>query len=95
MISDGLDYALSKWYCHAEYVLKKIGVIKPRTDVNFIDHQWEATQLINDQPAWHLKNQDFLTQGDGHNCGPIACLKFTEVFNVTTKKKVMASKLTL
>ena len=95
MISDGLDYALLTWYRHAEYVLKKIGAIKARTNVNFIDHQGEATLLINDTPVWHLKSQDFLTQGDGHNCGPIACLKFMKVFNVTTKKKVMASKLTL
>ena len=49
--------------------------------MNFIDHQGEATLLFNDQPAWHLKSQDFLTQGDGHNCGPIACLKFMECEN--------------
>ena len=94
-ISDGLDYALSNWYHHAEYALKKIGVIKAMTNVNFIDHQGEATLLINDQPAWHLITKDFLAQGDGHNCGPIAGLKFMDVFNVMTKKKIMASKLTL
>ena len=95
MISDGLDYALSNWYHHAEYVLKKIGAIKPMAYVNFIDHQGEATLLINDHPAGLLITEDFLTQSDGHNCSPIACLNFMEVFNVTTKKKIMASKLTL
>ena len=95
MISDGLDYALSNCYCHAEYVLETIGVIKVRTNVNFIDHQGEATLLINDHPTWHLITEDFLIQSDGHNCGPIGCLKFMEVYKVTTKKKIMASKLTL
>jgi len=37
---------------------------------------------------WKLVRGDFIKQVDGHNCGPIACLKILEQFGLTTTSEV-------
>ncbi len=50
--------------------------------------------VMNDIPPWNVLPDDFLHQSDGHNCGPIACLKFMDLFNIMPKEEIEASKLT-
>ena len=59
-ISDGLDKPLQKWFCQAEYILKKIGVAPQDTYVNIIGQQMGATMDMNDIPLWILLPDDFL-----------------------------------
>jgi hypothetical protein len=33
---------------------------------------------------WRLERGDFIKQVDMFNCGPIACLKILEIYNLTT-----------
>ena len=93
-ISDGLDKPLSKWSPQAEYVLKKIGVVPPDTYVNIIGRQMGATIVMNGIPPWNLLPDDFLHQSDEHNCGPIACLKFMDLFHIMPKADIEKSKQT-
>jgi hypothetical protein len=95
-VSNGLDKRLQMWYCQAEYVLKKIGEASLNTFVNIIGHQMGVTMLMDGIPAWNLLPDNFLYQGDGHNCGPIACLKlkFMELFNIMPKKGILGRNLT-
>ena len=93
-ISDGLDKPLSKWFPQAEYVLKKIGVVPQDTYVNIIGRQMGATIVMNGIPPWNLLPDDFLHQSDGHNCGPIACLKFMDLFHIMPKADIEKSKQT-
>jgi len=39
-------------------------------------------QLASDSGNWRLERGQFIHQTDGFNCGPIACLKVMEVFDV-------------
>ncbi len=49
---------------------------------------------MNGIPPWNLLPDDFLHQSDGHNCGPIACLKFMDLFNIMPKEEIEKSKRT-
>ncbi len=37
---------------------------------------------------WRLERGDFVKQVDTFNCGPIACLKILEIYNLTTLYEV-------
>ena len=91
-IYDGLNKSLSAWYPHAEYILKMMGIIKAPFQspaVQFLSLPMSSTiELGGGQPNWHISAEVFITQHDGHNCGPIACLKMLEVFHMTTLKKL-------
>ncbi len=93
-ISDGLDKPLQKWFRQSGYILKKIGVAPKDAYVNIIGRQMGATMVMNDISPWNLLPDDFLHQSDGHNCGPIACLKFMDLFNIMPQEEIEASKLT-
>ena len=48
-----------------------------------------TTIVLGDgQNDWYISAKVFITQHDGHNCGPIACIKILEVFHMTTLRKV-------
>jgi hypothetical protein len=93
-ISNGLDMPLQKLYHQAKYVPEMIGEALLNTFVNIIGHQMGATIVMNGIPAWNLLLDDFLYQGNGHNCGLIACLKFVGLFNIMPKKDILGSNLT-
>ena len=40
----------------------------------------EMVIIIIEQVTWRVIRRDFLTQTDGFNCGPIACLKVMALF---------------
>ncbi len=91
-IYDGLNKSLSAWYPHAEYILKMLGIIKApfkSPAVQFQSLPMSTTIVLDDgQNDWHISAEVFITQYDGHNCGPIACLKILEVFQMMTLRKV-------
>ena len=97
-IYDGLGHDLSNWYPHCKYVLKKIGVMDcfAPSPHYFPNHMSITVHFAGEVPSWNIKPGVFLDQSDGHNCGPIACLKFMELFGVTTTnniKKNLTEKL--
>jgi len=91
-IYNGLNKSLSAWYPHAEYILKMLGIIKApfkSPAVQFQSLPMSTTIVLDDgQNDWHISAEVFITQHDGHNCGPIACLKILEVFQMMTLRKV-------
>ena len=62
-----------------------LGIIKApfkSPAVQFQSLPMSTTIVLDDgQNDWHISAEVFITQHDGHNCGPIACLKILEVFH--------------
>jgi hypothetical protein len=44
--------------------------------------------VINGISPLNLLPDDFRHQSDGHNCGPIECIKFMEFFNIMPKEEM-------
>jgi len=47
--------------------------------------------LTLDQTEWRLERGAFVSQTDGYNCGPIACLKILELYSLTSEQDVKVS----
>jgi rhamnogalacturonyl hydrolase YesR len=51
-----------------------------------------VTISISGQAGWTMYAEDFIHQADGHNCGPIACLKMMSLCNVVTEFDIKTRK---
>jgi transposase InsO family protein len=78
-IFDGLSYPLTTWKYHVENVLKRSKLISLDSRPIFKEHSG-ALILTVGPDNWTIEKAVYLSQGDGFNCGPIACLKLMEVF---------------
>lgn len=87
-IFDGLNYKIDTWRDHITHTLWQFGLVdvdqKPKFKYSAQSENSEKKQTFEvsfgDEAPWVCKNQHFTRQKDGHNCGPIACLKVMEVF---------------
>ena len=78
-----------------DWLRAKRGIVDSEEAGEFL----EMTQLIElllTLPLIQLTQmpQQIFNQSDGHNCGPIACLKFMDLFNIMPKKEIEKCKLT-
>lgn len=75
--TDGLRYGLKTWTKHIENVLKRCSLISLDDELWFRDGALE----VNQHEHWTIRyNEKFVTQTDGYNCGPLACMKLCELF---------------
>ncbi len=69
-----------------------LGIIKApfkSPAVQFQSLPMSTTIVLGDgQNDWYISAKVFINQHDGHNCGPIACIKILEVLHMTTLRKV-------
>jgi hypothetical protein len=95
-IYDGLYWDLTTWMDNIEQLLKKcrlvdlnavsIEVIGDSPTKFIVPGHRRGKEMVNgliiifEQVTWRVIRGDFLTQTDGFNCGPIACLNVMELF---------------
>jgi len=91
-VFDGLNYKIDNWRDHCITTLRQYGLVPltvspkckhtattNKTSLGTITKQKLEIQF-GDEAPWIVENQHFQRQRDGHNCGPIACLKVMEVY---------------
>ena len=95
-IYDGLFWPLSTWMDNITQILKKcrlvdlnvvsIEVIDDSPTKYIVPGHRRGKEMVNgltiiiERVKWRVIRGEFLTQTDGYNCGPIACLKLMEIF---------------
>ena len=84
LVYDGRVGDLASWREVALKLLKHCGVVDLKTTKTFIrmEDEDEVMFLGGDINDWKLTGPFvFITQSDGHSCGPIACIKLMSLFN--------------
>jgi hypothetical protein len=99
-VFDGLNYKIDNWKDHVIHTLRQYALvpldIQPKckltsnsttSTIGVCVKQLMEIKFGSEAP-WKMTNQHFTRQRDGHNCGPIACLKVMEVFGYIDKGQV-------
>jgi hypothetical protein len=99
-IFDGLNYKIDNWKDHVIHTLRQYALvhldIQPKcklssnsttSAIGVCVKQLMEIKFGSEAP-WKMTNQHFTRQRDGHNCGPIACLKVMEVYGYIDKGQV-------
>ena len=98
-VYDGLPCHLKKWQqAHISYILKKYG-LQDYKDMPHVkvtkgaDGEEVIKLLFSDLSAapWLVAKDPELKQFDEINCGPIACMKVLEIYDVIPKNSVAAA----
>lgn len=87
-VFDGLNYKITNWENHIIRTLREYGLV-PLLAVAKSNYSSELngndkTQMLQisfgEEAPWIVTNLHHHRQKDGHNCGPIACLKVMEIY---------------
>jgi hypothetical protein len=80
-VFDGLGYQLSNWFNHVENILKRCKLLRRLHAIKWTNKRNKNIYHIENTKWKITKGVSFVKQLNGHDCGPIACLKIMSIFN--------------
>ena len=103
IIFDGLNWEFKNWCTHISFLLRKLAFVDVKCENwQWFPDVALSTKTANtrrekimipgyfihvDRVQWRVQRGSFLTQTDGFNCGPIACLKLIHLYHLTDEDK--------